>query len=118
MERAPVLRDDAKRTVLLMSLTQVPHLRIVDPDNAFFQVDLRIGGWHRLRVLADEAECILHERTVGLITRRFKITGDEDQMNRFLQLAWDDDILGLQFRTELRRMISKYPAPQPTEPSK
>jgi hypothetical protein len=48
--------------------------------------------WGRIRRAADVAGCIRWE-TWGLITKDIKVGGSVKQINRFLELAWEDEEL-------------------------
>lgn len=81
-----------------------PHITVTDPKNAVFKVELRFGGWPRLREIVDHAECGIVERRTGWITKEFSISGDEAALNRFVSAMWNDDLLGQQFRLQMRAL--------------
>lgn len=83
-------------------MSRAPTIKITDPKDAVLKCELSIGGWDRIRRVADEAECGLVERRVGFITKEFAVTGDEPALNRFVHVMWDDDLLGRDFRVQLR----------------
>jgi hypothetical protein len=102
MERAPLLRGNPKRTVLLM-MTKAPVLKITGSDPRII-ADVRILGWKEIRMLAGFARCTVTEKRIGLITKRFEISGNQDQLQQLLAHLWVSPVLGRHFRDMLREM--------------
>lgn len=87
-------------------MSTAPRLKIMDPANAHLSCEIGIGGWSTIRKIADLASCTLVERRVGFITKAFKVSGDAATLNAFVQLMWNDELLGLDFRTQMRALAS------------
>lgn len=73
----------------------------VTGPNPYISCSARIGAWAELRKLATRSGLKLREERIGLITKRFTLTGDGPELERFAELALDSEVIGRQFREEL-----------------
>jgi hypothetical protein len=64
----------------------------------------RFFAWPDIRDCAQSSGCAVEERRVGLISKRFKMTGTIPQLERFCDLAWKRDLPG--FRSEIKRLAT------------
>lgn len=78
-----------------------PRVKITDPARASIAIDACLGVWTKLRDYAHRSGCKLVEKRIGLITKRFTVTGDETALNGFIGRVWHDEYLG----PELRRTV-------------
>lgn len=92
-----------------MGLMQYPTVKVIDPANAYIAAEARILAWGEMRRIAARSGCRLYEERVGLITKRFTARGDATQLERFVRLAWDSELLGPSFRKELASLCGAEP---------
>ena len=82
-----------------------PHVKFIGPGNdQFIAFTCRFLAWPDVRDCAQSSGCRVEEKRVGLISKRFKLTGNEAQLERFLELCWKRDLPG--FRKELTRVAT------------
>lgn len=97
----------SKKLTGIRDMRLVPSLRVIDPANARFSLEVRIFGWGRVREIAKDARVGLTERRIGLITKEFEVRGDEAGLNRFVRIIYSDDsMLGESFRNEFTKETS------------
>lgn len=77
-----------------------PNIRVVD-TNAYIAADVRIMGWREMRRIISLSNCAVMETRVGLITKRFHVTGNQEQLTEFIHNAWYSETMGRQFRQEI-----------------
>jgi hypothetical protein len=68
----------------------------------FVAVTARFLAWPDVRDCAQSSGCKVEEQRVGLLSKRFKMTGSIPQLERFCELSWKRDLPG--FRKELTRL--------------
>lgn len=78
--------------------------RIGLDGEAYIAITARFLAWPDVRDCAQSSGCTVAEKRVGLISKRFKMTGTISQLERFCDLAWKRDLPGM--RAELTRLAS------------
>ncbi len=79
------------------------HLKQIDFDGTpYIAVTARFLAWPDIRDCAQSSGCRVEEKRVGILSKRFKMTGSIGQLERFCDLGWKRDLPGL--RSELKRL--------------